>query len=161
MTGSYKALFFPVTVHKAGKPKRTPHSRTVGKSKYPTECNLLWSLESRLPKMKHVSLSKAKSLQRLRDSSVMANTLPHIIPMFLRESDINRTLQKSCVICYGFLKEAWQERNMSPWAKRRVSTTAKRLFGRGEHAPSERHKSDFEKAVCNLSVFIDTSLVTW
>jgi len=37
----------------------------------------------------------------------------------------------------------------------RVSTTAKRLFGRNEHAPShrpdalsgERHKSDFEKAV--------------
>ena len=24
---------------------------------------------------------------------------------------------------------------------------AKRLFGRDEHAPSERHKSDFEKAV--------------
>jgi hypothetical protein len=29
----------------------------------------------------------------------------------------------------------------------RVSTTAKRLFGRGEHAPSERHKVDFEKAM--------------
>jgi hypothetical protein len=29
----------------------------------------------------------------------------------------------------------------------RVSTTAKRLFRRDNHAPSERHKSDFEKAV--------------
>ena len=29
----------------------------------------------------------------------------------------------------------------------RVSTTAKRLFGRDEHAPSERHKLDFAKAM--------------
>jgi hypothetical protein len=28
-----------------------------------------------------------------------------------------------------------------------VSTTAMRLFGRDEHAPSERHKPDFAKAM--------------
>ena len=56
---------------------------------------------------------------------------------------------------YGFLKVAWQELNMSPWAKRRVSTTANRLFGRGEHAPSERHKSDFEKAMGDSITYLD------
>ena len=39
--------------------------------------------------------------------------------------------------------------------QRRVPATAKRLFGREEHAPSERHKLDFEKALLNLQHLLD------
>ena len=48
---------------------------------------------------------------------------------------------------------ALSEMTLAPRASAvRASTKAKRIFGRGEHPPTVRHKSDFEKVLSQRKI---------